>query len=363
MIFIIVTIILAISFLVNKLQKVFSVVALAVDAYLMANPPTLHNADYRLYKLSYNQQMTNFERGYTYLAKFFFNRGFSYATFREYLVYITFIILCIAIFRLTNNPSLVVLGYNIGLFAIEVIQVRNMLMLALAVLGFSLLRQGKTTNNILGLLVLVVATTFHTLGYFFLLGGLLFLIPWKFLLKGLKIIVYATIPISIMSLFLGTKAIQNIFAIFLSITGARSSFSGDLVSVYDNGISSKSWIITAIIVLVMLIPLFFKKTSVQEFFNDTESKNVLVPSFLGVLSVILTLLSSDYVRLLRDASVFVFIIYSKLVDHMTHKRLLILGYVVVIAASIFWLQNFLIYPESGRYISYTIGLIPDSVIR
>lgn len=363
MIFIIVTIILAISFLGNKFQKVFSVIALGVDAYLMANPPTLHTADYRLYKLSYNQQMTNFEKGYTYLAKVFFNRGFSYATFREYLVYITFIILCIAIFRLTSNPSLVVLGYNIGLFAIEVIQVRNMLMLALAILGFSILKQGKVINNVLGLAVLVIATTFHTLGYFFLLGGLLFLIPWKYLLNGLKVVAYATIPISIVSLFWGTKSIQNVFAMFLSITGARSSFAGDLVSVYDNGISSKSWMITAIIVLAMVLPLFLKKDSLQAFFNDLGSKNVLVPSFLGVLSVVLTLLSSDYVRLLRDASVFVFIVYSKLVERMAHKRLLILGYVVVIAASIFWLQNFLIYPESGRYISYTIGLIPDSVIR
>lgn len=363
MIFLIVTIVLAISFLINKFQKVFSIIALGTDAYLIASPAILHNADYSLYELSYRQQLTNFEKGYTYLAKIFFNRGLSYAVFRECLVYFAFIILCIAIFRLTNNPALVVLGYNIGSFTIEAIQVRNMLMLALAVLGFSLLKKGKVVNNVFGLVVIMLATTIHTLGYFFLLSGLLYLLPWKYLFAGLKAILYITMPIALIFLIVGTKSIQSIFAAFLSVTGARAGFGIDFVSVYNNGISLKSWIVIVAIQLISAAPLFLKKKSVRLFLDNSESINVVVPAFLGVLTIILSLLSSDYVRLLRDASVFVFILYSKFVDYLSHKRLLILGYVVLIASAIFFLQNFLVYPESGRYISYTIKLLPDSVIK
>ncbi|MFR0705379.1 EpsG family protein [Enterococcus sp.] len=140
MFFIIATILLALSFLTNKLQKTISILALAVDAFLVAYPAVRHNADYNLYKLSYSQQLDNFEKGYTFLAKLFFNWGASYETFRVYIACATFIIFGIAIFRLSKNPSLVVLAFNVGLFAIEAIQIRNMIMLALALLGFSMLK-------------------------------------------------------------------------------------------------------------------------------------------------------------------------------------------------------------------------------
>ena len=52
MFFIIATILLALSFLTNKLQKTISILALAVDAFLVAYPAVRHNADYNLYKLS-----------------------------------------------------------------------------------------------------------------------------------------------------------------------------------------------------------------------------------------------------------------------------------------------------------------------
>ena len=64
MFFIIATILLALSFLTNKLQKTISILALAVDAFLVAYPAVRHNADYNLYKLSYSQQLDNFEKGY-----------------------------------------------------------------------------------------------------------------------------------------------------------------------------------------------------------------------------------------------------------------------------------------------------------
>ncbi|MBM6413375.1 EpsG family protein [Lacticaseibacillus paracasei] len=360
MIFISVTIILAVSFLINKFQKTVSVAALVTDAFLMANPAVRHTADYNLYKLSYTQQLENFEKGYTLLAKLFYNWGLPYETFRVYLACAIFIIVGVAIFRLSKNPSLVVLGYNIALFTIEAIQIRNMIMVALALLGFSLLKRGRRVSSVAGVSVLFLATTFHTLGYFFLFGGILFFVPWKYFLNGLKIISYGTLPLSIMFLMFGVESIQRIFATFLSLTGARSDFSVDLVSVYNNAIGFKSWLLTIFIVVTLLFPFFLRIQSIRTYFYDPDFKNVLIPTFLAVLSVILTLLSSDYVRLLRDASVFAFVSYSQLVDRFSHKRLIVLSYVLVIAGAIFWLQNFAIYPESGRYIAYTIGLIPDS---
>ena len=363
MFFIIATILLALSFLTNKLQKTISILALAVDAFLVAYPAVRHNADYNLYKLSYSQQLDNFEKGYTFLAKLFFNWGASYETFRVYIACATFIIFGIAIFRLSKNPSLVVLAFNVGLFAIEAIQIRNMIMLALALLGFSMLKQGQFANIVLGFLVLVIATSFHTLGYFFLLGGILFFIPWDKLIKGLKVVAIVSFPVSILFLIFGVQSIQSAFGTFLSITGARSDFSFDLVSVYNNGIGFNAWLLTVFIVAILLLPFCLNSTSVRNFLNDPKSKNVLVTAFLSVFSVVLTLLSSDYVRLVRDASVFSYIAYSQLVEKLSYKRFIILIYVFVIACFVFWLQNFIIYPESGRYIGYTIGLISDSVFQ
>lgn len=360
MIFIIATIALLISFSVQRGQKTISLIALAVDAYLMGVPAALHNPDNAVYRLSYINHLTNFEKGYTFLATQFSNYGVSFETFRLILSFCAFALFGVGVLRLTANPALVILSFNIASFAIEAIQFRNMLMLACAVFGFSLMQSKRRFSTFVGFAFLFFGTTLHSLGYFFLLAGIAYLIPRKIFFVLMRIITYLSIPIAVLFLFAGSGVLQTIFARFLSLTGARNSLSVDLVAVYNNGISLRGWLTDLVITLLMLLPLIINSSPLRKYLDDEKLHVMLVPTFLSLVTIVLTLLSSDYIRVLRNAFLFSALLYSQIVAKTKGHRLIFLSYILVLSFLVFFLQNHVVYPESGKNILYTIGWLTDN---
>lgn len=207
------------SFLSKKRGILLTVVAFTWMAYLGGSASPITTTDYASYQYYYDLVASGLpgnrlEWLYTFLSKVAISFNLDYPTFRMWLISATFIILIIAVIRLTERPIVFAALFLIFPFFNEITQVRSFVAYSIVLLGVSFLKQCHFHNLIIFGMAIVLAMGFHSSAAIF------FLLP----------IVRALVKrIGIIKVAIGANFLVLLFTILLVIT-AKVSVVVNLIS-------------------------------------------------------------------------------------------------------------------------------------
>lgn len=347
-----------ISLMLRKLQRISSFALTIYLGYLVGSPNILTNADYFVYYDSYVYHDQIFEQGYMFLAGVYQNLGIGYPAFRLQLSLIAAVILWFGIIRITRYPTLGILLFAIGNFFVDVIQMRNFLMLAVAIFGISFIaRTNNYKRNIFGLIIVYCSLLFHSAGIFFFLSACLSILPYNFL-KKISLIFSSISIISSMALITSTgrEFINRILVFVLSLFSQRSNVVNNLLTVYQNPASNTYWIESAVIIFFAFLIVLLIQNSLPEQREEIFSVTLcFIPVIL--LSLALLKISEDYSRAIRNLG---FVFALMLMDPISHAKYIAnkvysLVCVSIISLSLAWLSIY-----SGYY-QNVVPNIPSAI--
>lgn len=170
-------IVLAISWIGSLISKgkgiICTFIAFLWMAYLGGTASPTTTTDYISYQYYYNLLLNGLpgnrlEWLYTYLSKVAIYYGFDYASFRLFLIYATFIILFIAVIRLTEKPILFSALFLIFPFFNEVTQVRSFVAYTLVLFGLTFLKKLSFKNILIFEVIVWLGMGFHSSASVFL---------------------------------------------------------------------------------------------------------------------------------------------------------------------------------------------------
>ncbi|NBA11173.1 EpsG family protein [Weissella confusa] len=327
-----------------------------------------HNADYSLYKNSYDLGWQNFEHGYTWIATRSMQYGISYSTFRFWLLLSIFVLLAFSLSLITRRLAAVAFFYGVSAFALDSIQVRNVAATAFIVLAIAVLvRFPNFKGVVLSFVCLWLGAEFHTIAYIFLVVPIFAI--WKFdFSKYFNFFVIVVYTISLL-MFSNLKLYFSIFiAKILETVSSRSNLGSNILEVYSQGTVFRYWVMLATVAL-MLFWLFsygFRTVSISEDEYEYNS-SVSVVILIGVVSVFLMTISVDYVRVLRIVSLFFFVFVMDLFDKFLQEKhvgqaWLIYLYTFVYSILFLYVQLRYVYVVQDSF-GYIVGLIDPNILR
>lgn len=327
-----------------KYNYLVGLLGLIVLAFIAGVTNIGHNADYVAYMNDYNisphqgSADYHFEKGYTYLALFFYKLNFSYQQFRIIFACIAVAILFVGIYRFTRNVVLVTALYGLTVFVLDSVQIRNFMVLALVVLGSSFLIDGSAKNTMISIFFILLSGQFHSMGYLFLLVVLFRFIPEDVMLKKSWIFVVLSVLAVFIVNLLGVATIGKILASIVGLISDRASVITKITSQYSYGTVLISYTVLAIATICgfLLLTLIFKIISLNNDIDLTNRFKVLYAG--GLVSVVMlpTLsLAGDYSRIPRAAFIFILLgiaIYYEYSDKLkiTKMKSLITFFVILV---------------------------------
>lgn len=309
--------------IIFKNTKVIGFWGLMVLAYLTGTANPLTTLDYEDYLIHYNIQgleVSPFEKGYTLVSSFFLMHGFDYAHFRIIIAYVAFIFMFIGVCHFTNNVALFTGIYGISFFFLDAIQIRNLLMLAMLILGVGLLAEKNKKSKIFGIFLMFVSTQFHDLGYLFLLFFLICIFTDRERIeKYFNLYVGISFGLGVILLVFNSKtSIVNILYNFLLKFSSRSASAENIMSKYGRGNGISTVIIIWISLLLLYISLKFIINDLKQLgiYNDDHMKILLVGCMVAFTVAFLAVLAPDYLRLDRVALCFYIILLCVLKGYL-----------------------------------------------
>lgn len=349
-----------ISGITQKLSRISGLIFIVFLGVLIGQGDVTTRPDYELYMNSYNFGWTNFESGYTFLCKVGRSLGWEYSTFRMVSSLVSVCILTLAISRLTKNISLVAFFYAISIFIFDSIQIRNSLMLSLVVLAFSFLKEKKVKDYVFSVLFLLLAASMHTLALAFLIPIVLTFFKTETQKRmAIFIIPFGIVFVLIGQLF-GGKLVE-IVQLVLRIISFRDTAAQNVGAVYNNSVSFKVGLFATFISVLQMIIVLYSFSKVDFNKNHTGIGLWGIPiMILGVFSVMMMQVSGDYCRLLRNTTIFLFIITTVVLQSNNENgwkfnfgNSILVGSGIILSLATFYLQISL-YPAISSVISYII---------
>jgi len=352
------------SSITRLLPRISGAVLLVLTAILIGQGDAVTNPDYALYMNSYDYKLSNFEKGYTLLGNIGSSMGLSYGTFRMVIALISVAILIWGILRITSNLTFVAFFYAISMFTIDAIQVRNSFMLAIIVLAFSFLTKRDWKHYLTAAALIFLASTIHSL-------ALAFFIPYLF--SFLKLAVQRTVGLIMIVLSLVMMIIGDIFKsqlvgvlqVILKLFGSRSDAGSNVAAVYDNAGSNVILFAAFFIAIVTVMLVLYLSLDIEA--DDSKIANltrIVIPVvLLGLVAVMMMEISADYVRLLRNTTMFAFIYFATYFGDeqqpplwLNKREIFVFICLLLIAVVTFYLQNYSVYPAATGAMPYTIQI-------
>ncbi|MCT3459598.1 EpsG family protein [Limosilactobacillus fermentum] len=299
----------------KKQSKFVGLLGFLVLAYLMgtANPDTTF--DYSTYDYYYNYSgMTGifyFEKGYSLIARYFYNIGWSYPEFRLFISAVSFGILYYSVSKFTKNLAFFIFIYGVTMFFIDATQIRNFIMISLVIFGVSFIANGKTFKNyIFCIIAILFSAQIHSMGYIFLLVPLLNLVSFEKLEKNFQSVSIVVIFIVGILFIVGKGILSGGLTVLLNHFSSRNDIAQRLADKYSSG-TGRMHIIEVSVVALLTIYIAF---CIVKYCSDQELKKRLIPLFWGLVVSIVTLplltLAMDYSRIVRNSFVFMIVIMS-----------------------------------------------------
>ncbi|PDH93229.1 hypothetical protein AO468_06285 [Oenococcus oeni] len=323
--------------------------------------------DYLMYQNYYYTNYSQIEIGYEFLQYCGNFLGFSYVTFRTFMAVAAFIILWFAFVNFSNRPAIPMLLYAVSIFPIDVIQIRNELMIAIVLFAYSFLfkHRGKA-SYILVFILLLIALSVHSV-------ALIFFVPYFWLLFGLnerksftKIVIYILVLLIAFSFILKKETLQLV-VIILSNFSLRDNAAANALTVYTNGTGPIPWAGAVFLTSVQWLTI-----SKAESYTVSDQigifkffKSVFI---MGFVALILLPLSPDYIRITRNVTIFFFILISMFIDFkkvwgkikkkdlLSIKALEIYGGTSLVTVGTLIAQVFVFYPGSKVFMTYVLHL-------
>lgn len=337
-----------------KKNRIFAVVAILFMTFISIYSSPQINYDYMAYELVYEGGSNDgaFEWLYTELAQIAFAHGMTYLSFRFWLIGFASVLFIVGLTRLTQNTSFVIFGYSVTSYFADVVQVRHYVMLAMMILAYSFLVKKRMINRIIAIAIGLLAAGVHSLGFMFLLGMFMTMLPLKVLVKVLNISIVGAAILQVFYFFIGPVTIINIVAKIGSLFIGRADIIDKVTSYYVSGTSFGS------IVVILLSWLYFGTTLVlimrgfrantigdekTKEYKQSESrlKIILAVVVVGVLGLSLMNVSLDYSRIVRVAFVFELIGLAVFKLPITRTNNILVKFVTVlfILSLAFYTQN------------------------
>ncbi|MBZ5963224.1 EpsG family protein [Leuconostoc gasicomitatum] len=304
-------IILIMSWLDSLISKgkgiILTLIAFAWMAYLggAASPNT--TLDYAGYQYYYDLLVkelpgNRLEWLYTSLSEIAISHNFEYAEFRLWLICVTFIILFIAVLRLTEKPIVFAALFLIFPFFNEVTQVRSFVAYSLVLFGLSFLKKLTIMNIIIFEFIVWLGIGFHSSAAIFVLIPVIQFFVQKVGIK--KASHSATVFTIIFSLVLlvtsRVSVIVNLIASMLEII-AGSSVSITFINLMNHSSNRKTFFLIALLSYAVF-QWYLSNIGNELFDND---KQVQVPYaqysllIMGEMLLPLLLLSDQLQRFQR----------------------------------------------------------------
>lgn len=296
----------------KKGNQILGMLGLAVFAYIAGTPSPEHTYDYEVYSIFYYATHTggtfNFERGYSEFALFCLNHGLSYEHFRLLFASLAMVVLYMGISRFTKNLSLFVFIYGITVFFYDAVQIRNLMMISLVILGMSFLINLNSKNVIIAIAIIILSAQFHTIGYIFLLIVIVRLLPEKIVTRSIYIVIFITIILMILVQVAGVSTITGLVSKSLGLfMGTRANLESKVLGQYNYG----SPFLKLLLVSVSAIMTFFLENLYIRHMNSNQFSNkqqvLLSGSIVSIICLPTLFLALDYSRIQRNAFLFVII--------------------------------------------------------
>jgi len=346
------------------LSTISGILLVLLTGYLVGAGTLGITPDYDMYMENYNSRSSYFESGYNLISHIGKNMGLEYSTFRMVVALLSAALLIWGILRMTNNVALVAFLYAISIFPVDAIQVRNSLMLSIVVLAFSFLKSSNIKSYVITAILLLVATSIHTLAMTFVFPLMISLFKPKIQRSIAKSMAWLSFFIVFLSALFRTE-ILKISQLVLNIFNFRASVTSNVALVYNNAAGKRFLLVAGVIALVQLCLVLYMSDWMKKNNINNEISHFIIPIMvLGIIAVALMILSTDYCRLLRNTTMFIYIYIAFFIQsHPEKKRYIHLGNVGVILCGIFlaistyYLQNIMLYPGSGEIIRTTIHFL------
>lgn len=331
------------SFL-KKNIRIISVLLIILMLVIMGFVPSTIT-DYGAYEAEYFIKGSHFEWGYTLLQNLFSSMGVRYSTFRFILIIVGIVILSLAVKKYTANMSAFYLVYFIYPFFMDIVQVRNFLMMAIIFYASYYLESITIKNTIKYFILVFIAASIQTLAYFFILAFILALFRKK------KKVIYI-VPILIVAIGVIAAIIPGLIVILNTWLLSLSS-TYDFINRLMYYTSANQWTFAFVWVssatsylFVLFNYLFVKNDSVD---NDIEINDVLKLRIalefvtVALFAVPLSVMNNSFSRIIRD--VFPLIIISSLITLPKLKKSFFAYIYIVLFISV-TIVNFLtlVYP-------------------
>lgn len=315
----------------KKDVKVVSLFGIIVLAYYTGTMSPFASYDTFNYARYYSELQINgklpiiFENGYKLLNEVSIYFGFSYFDFRIITSIMFFGILYWVLIRFKVHTNIFLAFYSIFPFFSEATQVRNFFMTTLVLLAMTFISNKTKKDNIIALLIILLASQFHSFGYFYLLVFPLMWIKDDIVLKLNKALPMVSIIFTAV-LIVGQKYASTL--ILLALGGQRGKAYSEIWINY--------WVVMSIILINVL--LTFIVIIINRIYQNNLIK-VLNRLFLliSALTPLICISTAGFSRILRLEIIIVILLISMVfyvkreVNFLKIKALIPISMVIILA--------------------------------
>lgn len=347
-----------ISFFTNRLKKTSALISMIVIVYLLRGTDSRTTLDYNVYQSQYTANSDYFESGYNFLTHIANNFGLPYQEFR--LLFATFgaLIFFMAVNRHTKHPELAIFCYMLAALPADLVQIRQFVMISFTILGYSFFKKSNFVSFVMGEIVVFLGTQFHSLGWIFVLLAPLIFMKANSLRKllGISIVLFTIFTAAFY--VIPSQYLLSFTSKIIVLLSSRSDIGQNVANVYSN--SAGLFVIAIMFSLSMIAAILLYRVQVKESVSFSI-KALHIVIFVMLISVLLAYMSIDYVRLLRSAFVFYFVLLSNLVTAENKRRLY--SYMLLMSLLMLYLQVGVVYQTNGRLLPYILHFKNQNIIQ
>lgn len=333
---IILMVILVFSALSGRMQRISSLLAACYMAWIAGTLPTNYSFDTATYQMYYPFPPDThiFEQGYMHLSYFFYTHGMDYLGFRLIIFFIAYLFFYLVILRVTEKPSAFFLLYGIVIFLNDATQVRNFLMFVMVLLAYAIMNTMTMTRFVIGISLLLIATSFQITGILYIFGILFFILKDSMKTKKrLNNIYFTSIFISTLIVVASSKfSVLSTILIKISSISNRANID-QATSVYSNGSFSRYTLAYVLSYLIaFLLIQWLRNRYGKQLENEKYQGLFYVVMLIGLIGMPFTLMSSGFERILRNSLIaFILLMNSIHVKNIkvTDRYIYFLGYSAV----------------------------------
>lgn len=302
------------------------------------------NADYQTYKWLYDAKISYGEPGYRIVTWLGSTLGISYDWFRLILVSVGILVLHAGIRHLTDHSAEFMALYFIYPFFLDLIQIRNFIMMTLVVYASHFLLKKTYYNVLLALLFILIGASFQSLGLLFILVVPLFLFDNHQLCK-LFIIVF----VFICSVMIMVPQISS--GILNMLTSLKIPGLEHLAEYFVQKVRygyMPFWIFS---IFNICWTYFSLRYLTEKQLATSEQRKIILLAFnfiaVGIVTMPFYTFEFSFARALRDIAPFTFITFLNTKDMLERKSLLRAGYIIIFSFYLLALFYFEIFPLMG----------------